>query len=417
MNRISWPALLLALLAGCVPARLRPVPQASDSSATSAAFDPALPAPDPVVPPPPQPPPDRLPDFNPAAVPPASLGGALSSFANRQSSSPPTVISRPSDPTTELPPINPSPRPAVSKPIPKPLPEPPANPGGPDLPPDGESSLSDRPPGRLAPQPAGEAQLPVGDRPAGPRGLNLRDNSESPGSDRLSAEGMRRPTSGMAQAQSTEPRARASGGPTVRMVNGKRLRLGFQVRSSGSDPVPVELWYTRDGKAWQRDDSPPQLRSPYVMEVREEGVYGLSLIPCSGARAQTPQAGDPPQFWVSVDWTRPTVTVLGVEADLRRKALSVRWSAGDDHLTSRPITLSYAEMPGGPWVPLAANLKNTGSFWGPLPPSMPPRFYLRVEAADQGGNVGEARTLTPVVLDASPPPNKVQVLGVDVNED
>jgi hypothetical protein len=153
------------------------------------------------------------------------------------------------------------------------------------------------------------------------------------------------------------------------------------------------------------------------MEVREEGVYGLSLIPCSGAKTQTPQAGDPPQFWVSVDWTRPTVTVLGVEADLRRKALSVRWSAGDDHLAPRPITLSYTEMPGGPWVPLAANLKNTGSFWGPLPPSMPPRFYLRVEAVDQGGNVGEARTLTPVVLDASPPPNKVQVLGVDVNED
>jgi hypothetical protein len=234
MNRISWPALLLALLAGCVPARLRPVPQASDSSATSAAFDPALPAPDPVVPPPPQPLLDRLPDINPGAVPPATLGGALSSFASRQSSSPPTVNSRPSDPTTELPPINPSPRPAISKPVPKPPPDPPANLRGPDLPPDGESSLSDRPPRRLAPQPAVEAKLPDGDRPAGPRGLNLMDNSESPSGNRPSAEGMRRPASGVAQAQAAEPRTHATGGPTVRMVNGKRLRLGFQVRSSGS---------------------------------------------------------------------------------------------------------------------------------------------------------------------------------------
>jgi hypothetical protein len=210
----------------------------------------------------------------------------------------------------------------------------------------------------------------------------------------------------------------SSTGPTVRMVGDKRRKLGYQLKSASGTTVPVELWYTRDGRSWQRDDSPPQLHSPYILEVKEEGVYGLSLVPCNGGgKAQAPRPGDLPQFWVAVDWTRPIVSLLGVEADPRKHTVSVRWSANDEHLGPRPITLSYAEQAGGPWTPLAANLKNTGSFWGAAPPGVPARCFIRVEAADQGGNVGEAHTLAPVVLDVSAPQGRVQILRVDFNED
>jgi hypothetical protein len=379
MNRITWPALLLALLAGCLPARrLRPVNQVADEPGAPVGINLLQPASDYIPPSPPRPP-ERLPP--PEAV-----------------ATPPNLAGNPYNPTPTF--NNQAPNPAANPPVPalassRLTPQP--APAGP-------------PPtsARFGPDLAVDVEPPVSQRPAVRSSVSATADA-TPSANRAPAEKLRRPVAGG---------SRVSAGPTVRVVNGKRLRLGFQVRSTGTDPVPVELWYTRDGRAWQRDDGPPQLRSPYVMEVQEEGVYGLSLIPCNGGpKAPLPQTGDPPQFWVLVDWTRPTVTVLGVEPDLRKKALTVRWSAADDHLAPRPITLSYAEQPGGPWLPLAANLKNTGSFWGPLPPAMPPRFFFRVEAADQGGNVGEARTLTPVVLDPSPPPNKVQILGVGFDED
>jgi hypothetical protein len=212
-------------------------------------------------------------------------------------------------------------------------------------------------------------------------------------------------------------RARAPADPTVRMVSGRRLKLGYQMKAAGGAAIPVELWYTRDGKAWERDDGPPQLRSPYVLEVREEGVYGLSLVPCAGGKGLAPVRGEPPQFWVAVDWTRPLVSLLGVEADAQKHTIAVRWSANDEYLGLRPITLSYAEQEAGPWLPLATNLKNTGTYSGPAPAGMPARCYVRVEAADQGGNVGEAHTLAPVVLEAAQPERRVQILSVDYNEE
>jgi hypothetical protein len=204
--------------------------------------------------------------------------------------------------------------------------------------------------------------------------------------------------------------------PAVRVLNGKRLRLGYQVKANPSgEVVPVELWYTRDGKTWHRDEGPAQVHSPYLMDLPEEGVYGLTLVPCKAGKSESkpPQPGEPAQFWVAADWTRPAVTMQGVTADVAKNTLSVRWSARDDHLGSRPITLSWSEQAAGPWTPLAANLANSGSYQGQLPARMPPRFYVRVEASDQAGNVGESHTALPVVLELPAAP-KVEILAVEV---
>jgi hypothetical protein len=219
-------------------------------------------------------------------------------------------------------------------------------------------------------------------------------------------------------AETTEAHSSDAKEPAVKLINGKRLRLGYQVKDTDVGPTPVELWYTRDGKTWHRDEGPPQVRSPYVVELPEQGVYGLTLVPCkSGARSsQSPQAGEAPQFWVAVDWTRPAVSLLSTSVDAVKQTVSVHWSAKDDHLTGRPITLSWAEQPAGPWMPLAANLPNTGNYTATLPARMPTRFHLRIEAADQAGNVGEAHTTMPVVLELPPTP-KVEILAVEVVEE
>jgi hypothetical protein len=203
----------------------------------------------------------------------------------------------------------------------------------------------------------------------------------------------------------------------VRVLNGKHLRLGYEVKQTEAGmPIPVEMWYTRDSKTWHRDEGPPQVRSPYVMDLPEEGVYGLTLVPCRAGTKdpQPPQPGDAPQFWVAVDCTRPNVSLMSATVDSAKNSVCVRWSAQDEHFGMRPITLSWSEQATGPWAPLAANLANTGTYTGALPAHVSGKLYVRVEAADQAGNIGEAHSMTPVSLETSACP-RVVILGVDVS--
>jgi hypothetical protein len=204
------------------------------------------------------------------------------------------------------------------------------------------------------------------------------------------------------------------------MVNGRRLRINYAVKDANGLNAPVELWYTRDGKTWQQDPAPPQMRSPYVMEVKEEGLYGLTLVAASDGPHARPQVGDVPEFWVAVDWTRPAVSLHGVELDAAHRKFSVRWTASDQNLGPRPITISYAANPAGPWMPLAANVRNVGHYTGPLPPGLSGKFWVRVEAADQVGNIGEAHTTTAVGIErvsATMVDHRARIVSVDYTEE
>ena len=80
------------------------------------------------------------------------------------------------------------------------------------------------------------------------------------------------------------------------------------------------------------------------------------------------------------------------------------------------MSLAYAESADGPWLPLAANVENTGRFECPIPANMPKRAFLRIEAVDLVGNCGLAQTERSVRLDFTaattnvlPPPPVNQV--------
>jgi hypothetical protein len=196
--------------------------------------------------------------------------------------------------------------------------------------------------------------------------------------------------------------------PVHRLVNTRRIALGYEVKNVGPSGVSnVEVWSTRDGRTWKKYESVPQGRSPLTVEVPEEGLYGFTLVARNGAGSgkRPPRAGDVPQVSVEVDLTRPAVRLLGAEpevgADDRR--LVVSWRASDRNLGPRPITLAYAEQAEGPWEPIAAGLENTGRYAWKLPAGAPPRFLLRVEATDLAGNVGVAQTPAPILMDQSQP--------------
>jgi hypothetical protein len=203
-----------------------------------------------------------------------------------------------------------------------------------------------------------------------------------------------------------------------KLVNSKRISLNFKLDDVGPSGVAeVELWYTTNGRSWnkypQRFDDPQQ--SAISFDVEGEGVYGITMCAKSGVGLgeRPPQIGDRPQMWIEVDLTKPAVqiqnVIVGNGAD--KGKLSILWSARDKNLGNDPITLSYAEQAKGPWKTISEKLSNSGRFIWALPERVPYQFYVRVEAVDRAGNIGEAITADLVRVDLAMP--KVKILNVE----
>jgi hypothetical protein len=256
--------------------------------------------------------------------------------------------------------------------------------------------------------------------------LRVRDKAENQGTAQVvlggsggQASGVRGQESGVrSQGFEARPEAspRASGMPaaaSVKIVNTTKIGLNYTLEEVGPSGVSlVELWYTLDGRSWQRYGEDEDKTSPFQMEVNGEGAYGLTLVVRSGVGMgdRPPQSGDAPQMWIEVDLTKPVVQLLSVEPGRGTDAgnLTVTWQAYDKNLAATPISLSYAEQAEGPWKSMAAGLDNTGRYVWRIPSAAPYRFFVRVEAADRGGNIGRAETAKPIAVDLAIPKGRLQ---------
>lgn len=183
------------------------------------------------------------------------------------------------------------------------------------------------------------------------------------------------------------------GAPPLHMVNSKRIHFNFKIDNVDPDKVTgVELWCTRNMKDWKCYDTDPGMRGKLTVEVREEGLYGFTLLARTGSSPSkdAPKTGDMPQVWVAIDMTRPAVKMgsISLAAGSHGRRLKIHWTATDKHLGPRPIKLCYATQPTGPWNIIANHLENNGHYEWQMADSTPRRFYLRVEATDLMGNVG-----------------------------
>jgi hypothetical protein len=194
----------------------------------------------------------------------------------------------------------------------------------------------------------------------------------------------------------------------VRNINSKRVTLNYEVKDAGPSGVSgVDLYCTRDQKTWRKLDAVPHHANAYVIEMKEEGRYGFTLLARSGAGLgkDPPRPGDQPQVWVNVDVTPPSVAFAGAEltGSVKSPNLVIRWTAKDKNFGPRPITLRYAEQPSGPWTPIAAGLENTGCYEWPMGAKAPHHFFVRVEATDLMGNSAVAQTPGPLAFETSWP--------------
>jgi hypothetical protein len=194
----------------------------------------------------------------------------------------------------------------------------------------------------------------------------------------------------------------------------KRFKLDYD-----SDNIPVEdiaaveLWGTHDGgKSWLKWGADPDRQSPFEIEVEQEGAFGfrILLVHRNGMAGHVPRSGDSADIWVGVDATLPVAKFGSVAYGKGANSgqLQIQWTASDEWLASRPITLSYATDPQGPWSPIAAGLANTGQYFWRVEPSVPRRVYLRLEARDQAGNVADDRLPEVIELEGLIPQGRIR---------
>jgi hypothetical protein len=207
-------------------------------------------------------------------------------------------------------------------------------------------------------------------------------------------------------------------GAPLQQTNQRRIALNYEVKTGPSGVGAVQLWMTRDdGRTWLKTGESAEAKPPFPIELPpEDGLFGFILVVRSkaGLGRQDPKPGEPPDVRVELDTTPPEGEISKVEADPRRKdMLFLVWKAQDKNLAPSPITLKWAEKPGGDWKTIAENLANTGRYAWTMPEGLPYQVYLRLEIRDLAGNVGVAESEEPVVIDLQEPVIKLHGIVIE----
>lgn len=196
-------------------------------------------------------------------------------------------------------------------------------------------------------------------------------------------------------------------GTQPKLVGSRTFALEYDLDDNSQAGVTrVELWGTRDGgQTWNRYSVDDDSRSPLIVTVDDEGLYGFKIMvqTATSAAITPPHSGDEPELWVSVDLKRPIIELTSIERGSGNLAdhLVLHWRVQDNNLEPRPISLFFSSRATGPWNVIAANLENTGEYAWRVERYVPTRIYLRAEARDQAGNLAAFQTRDPVEFSAA----------------
>lgn len=198
------------------------------------------------------------------------------------------------------------------------------------------------------------------------------------------------------------------------MVNKQQFELLYDVESVGSAGIAqIELWGTNDGgQHWLSYGFDDDARSPMLVNVDGEGLYGFRVVVKTGAGLEgaAPKSGDAPDVWVGVDLTKPLGNLISAEQGGGEEAgeLVIAWEAADERLAPRPISLRMSESPQGPWHTIASGLENTGHYAWRLDQRTPQKFFLRLEVRDEAGNLRIDDSTEPVTIERFRPQGRIR---------
>ncbi len=135
-------------------------------------------------------------------------------------------------------------------------------------------------------------------------------------------------------------------GERPQMINARRFELEYDIDTVGPSVIArVELWGTTDGgKTWKSFGIDNDNRSPLLVNVPGEGLYGFTIVfqNGNGFGGFPPREGDVPEIWVGVDLTPPTVKITGTEMGRDAGELLIHWEAEDELLDPGPLACRSA---------------------------------------------------------------------------
>ena len=209
------------------------------------------------------------------------------------------------------------------------------------------------------------------------------------------------------------PRFPPAGNSGHRKVKSHFFQIDYEVNDIGPSGVAsVELFVTQnDGEKWYRYGVDEDRRSPFDVEVPDDGIYGFAMRVVSGAGLTDPppQPGQKPDIVIEVDAAPPVVQLFPLKQGqgAHSNRILITWEAEDYKLAERPIALSWSSDPKGPWKLITDWLPNTGEYVWTVPRGIPPRLYLRVVARDAVGNMARVDTPQPVLVDLARPSARI----------
>ena len=102
-----------------------------------------------------------------------------------------------------------------------------------------------------------------------------------------------------------------------RISKSHRFEIDYDLHEVSADSVHrVEVWYTSDGgRSWRHHGDDEDRQSPYLMQVNEDGLYGVRLLIQTrvGYNVRPPASGEPADVWINVDATPPVARITSVE--------------------------------------------------------------------------------------------------------
>ncbi|OYW19058.1 MAG: hypothetical protein B7Z55_09580 [Planctomycetales bacterium 12-60-4] len=198
-----------------------------------------------------------------------------------------------------------------------------------------------------------------------------------------------------------------------RIVNTLKFQLGYKVDDVGPSGVGgVDLYITPDnGRQWYRYGEDPDRTSPFEVQVPRDGEYGFTVRVRSGAGLglEPPTPGESPSIQIVVDQTPPALELLpirqGQGTDLNQ--ITIQWKITEERPADKPVSIYYAPSPQGPWEPISGWRADTGSYAWSVGLGSPAQFWVRVVARDAAGNVTQAETTQPIVVDLARPTARI----------
>jgi hypothetical protein len=197
----------------------------------------------------------------------------------------------------------------------------------------------------------------------------------------------------------------------VPLINSLKCRLDFSLDLK-AEGAPVEVWATADGsKTWTKCGESPQGKSPVLVTLPQDGVYGFLFAALTTGGNLSPRPGTMPDAWVEVDTTKPSLDIQSIKMGVGSEAgdLFITWQARDRNLPSEPVNIYYTTQSTGQWYPIAQNLPNSGKHRWTVPSGLS-RIFVRIEVTDKAGNMTRGETPEAIQVECARVP--VRVLNI-----